>query len=309
MIITNAHYTGVYPTDLIANGGLLGDVLFFAVSGYCLANIKLPFIKWFAKRVLRIYPPVIIITALYAVLGFYKFSDIWGFLRLFFYPTYYHFVASILVLYIPFYFVMKFEVLRTRIPLVLLGTLSLELVAYFTVFDRTTYHIDDVYSPMIRFLFFAAMLIGAYVKQNDLKFRTKNRVINIIVTFVLCIIYFCSKMLFVKFSDVLWISNLQILNQFVLLALLYFVFVMFAGLDSKLERLPKWIKAVITFISNMTLEIYLVQYVLIPLLNIGPFPVNWLIITAGVTVAAYALHFVSGKAIGGIEKLTGISKK
>ena len=30
--ITNAHYTGVYPTDLIANGGLLGDVLFFAVS-------------------------------------------------------------------------------------------------------------------------------------------------------------------------------------------------------------------------------------------------------------------------------------
>lgn len=28
MIITNAHYVGVYPTDLIANGGLLGDVIF-----------------------------------------------------------------------------------------------------------------------------------------------------------------------------------------------------------------------------------------------------------------------------------------
>lgn len=27
-IITNAHYTGVYPTDLIANGGLIGAVLF-----------------------------------------------------------------------------------------------------------------------------------------------------------------------------------------------------------------------------------------------------------------------------------------
>lgn len=38
-IITNAHYRGVYPTDLIANGGLLGDVLFFAVSGFCLASI------------------------------------------------------------------------------------------------------------------------------------------------------------------------------------------------------------------------------------------------------------------------------
>lgn len=27
-LITNAHYTGIYPTDLIANGGLLGDVIF-----------------------------------------------------------------------------------------------------------------------------------------------------------------------------------------------------------------------------------------------------------------------------------------
>ena len=33
-IITNAHYTGVYPTDLIANGGLLGDVMFF-YTNYC----------------------------------------------------------------------------------------------------------------------------------------------------------------------------------------------------------------------------------------------------------------------------------
>ena len=27
-LITNAHYTGIYPSDIIANGGLLGDVLF-----------------------------------------------------------------------------------------------------------------------------------------------------------------------------------------------------------------------------------------------------------------------------------------
>jgi peptidoglycan/LPS O-acetylase OafA/YrhL len=38
IVITNAHYTGVYPTDLIANGGLLGDVLFFSVSGFCISG-------------------------------------------------------------------------------------------------------------------------------------------------------------------------------------------------------------------------------------------------------------------------------
>lgn len=39
-LITNAHYTGIYPIEIIANGGLIGDVLFFAVSGYCLYNVK-----------------------------------------------------------------------------------------------------------------------------------------------------------------------------------------------------------------------------------------------------------------------------
>lgn len=33
VVITNSHYTGVYPTDLIANGGLLGDVLFLLFPG------------------------------------------------------------------------------------------------------------------------------------------------------------------------------------------------------------------------------------------------------------------------------------
>lgn len=37
-LITNAHYTGVYPIDLIANGGLIGDVFFsqFLVGVYAI---------------------------------------------------------------------------------------------------------------------------------------------------------------------------------------------------------------------------------------------------------------------------------
>lgn len=309
MIITNAHYTGVYPTDLIANGGLLGDVLFFAVSGYCLTNVKLSFGKWYAKRLLRIYPPVLIITAVYALTGFYRISGFFDFVEFFIYPTYYHFVASILVLYIPYYLVMKIDALRKRLPLMLLITLGLELLVYLLFFDRSTYHIDNVYSPMIWFLFFASMLIGAYIRQNDGKYRNNNKVINIIMALVLCVCYFASKMLFVKFSDSALVCNLQIFNQLVLLLLLYFLFATFAGIDAKLEKLPKWIKAVLSFIGGMTLEIYLVQYVLIPVLNIGPFPVNWIIITAAIVASAFVLHFVSGKVIGLTDKLTGLSKK
>ena len=46
MVITNAHYEEIYPVSIIANGGLLGDVLLFSISGYCLYNIKTDFIRW-----------------------------------------------------------------------------------------------------------------------------------------------------------------------------------------------------------------------------------------------------------------------
>lgn len=85
-LITNAHYTGVYPTDLIANGGLLGDVLFFAISGYCLFNVKKSFPAWYGKRLVRVYPPVLIATAIYFLIGSYTFAEnnlLWWFL----YPT------------------------------------------------------------------------------------------------------------------------------------------------------------------------------------------------------------------------------
>lgn len=99
-IITNAHYTGVYPTDLIANGGLLGDVMFFAVSGFCFAKVKEPFPKWYFKRLVRILPVVWLITAIYGIVGLFEIEFTFkGVLSAFIYPTRYHFISSILILY------------------------------------------------------------------------------------------------------------------------------------------------------------------------------------------------------------------
>lgn len=196
-----------------------------------MANVKLSFPKWFLKRIIRIYPPVIIITGVYLLFGFYKCADVLSAVKLFVYPTYYHFVASIVLLYIPFYIVMKIKILAERLPLVMLAVFCIQLVIYLFAYDKSYYHIDNVYEYMIRFLFFNAMLIGAYVKQNDCKFRNKSKVINLIFAVVLLFVYFASKMLFAKYSV---IAPLQILNQLVLLGLLYFVFISLAGVDENL---------------------------------------------------------------------------
>ena len=227
----------------------------------------------------------------------------YDFIDTFIYPTKFHFISSILVLYIPFYFVMKIEPLKSRIPVVIAVIFSIQMLVYILFYDKTTYHIDSVYEYMVKFLYFIAMLMGAYVRVNDIKFRSKSRIINAVLILPLGAAYFASKMFFVKFSNNTTVSQFQIINQIILLALVYYIFVFTAGMDKKLEKLPGTIKSIINFIGSMTLEIYMVQDVLVPQCNIGAFPINWIFITLAIAIASFALHLVSDKVISKISRI------
>lgn len=288
-LITNAHYTGIYPTDLIANGGLIGDVLFFAVSGYCLYNIKLSFPKWYFKRIIRVYVPVWIISLVFLILGCFTTEDR-SLLYYFVYPTDYHFVASIILLYIPFYIVCRLDWTRKRIPQVMLAVAGAMLIVYLFIYDKSYYHIDTVREPFIRFLFFESMLLGAYFKKNDLRFRNQFSFRWVALTVASLGCYFVSKIVFSKVES---LSELQIVNQLLIFALLYCLFRLFSGLDEKLEKMPVWICRCISFVAGMTLEIYVVQYVLIDALRSAAiFPLNWIIVTGSILLCALALHLV-----------------
>lgn len=288
-LITNSHYTGIYPSDIIANGGLVGDVLFFAVSGYCLYNVKLPFFKWYGKRLWRVYLPVVLGTLILLLLGGYSFSEMTWF-EWFIYPTYYHFVASIVFLYIPFYFLMKFDISRNHIVRVMGIIAAIALVVYLTVYDKSYYHIDTVREPFIRFLFVESMLLGAYFRQNDEKLRNSFSIRHILFCVVSFVLYFASKLVFSRFDQV---SVLQIANQILIFVLLYYIFRLFIGIDKFLEKIPDAIKKLVTFVANMTLEIYIVQYIIIAVLRpYFGFPINWIVITASIACASIALHML-----------------
>lgn len=103
-------------------------------------------------------------------------------------------------------------------------------------------------------------------------------------------IYMGSKLAFSR-SDML--SNLQALNQVALIVLLYFVFRLFAALNTSFERVPQVVMKVVNFVADLTLEIYLVQYVLID--AIRPhffFPLNWIVLTLLILGSAVVLHMV-----------------
>jgi hypothetical protein len=304
--ITNAHYTGIYPTDLIANGGLIGDVLFFAVSGFCLYNVKFDlsvrgFAAWYGKRIWRIYPPVIIMTAVFMLLGAYQLNAEQGVTWWYIYPTNYHFVASIIVLYIPLFFIVKISVLKNRLGLIIISIAIAWFIVFCCAYDHSYYHIDKVREPMIRFLFMESMLLGAWFRQNDSVLRNKFSWIYPIGAVIVFFAYFASKLLFVHKAN---LSSFQFLNQIVIFLFLYLFFRTFCGLDSVLEKMPTFVKKVVGLLSDMTLEIYLVQYVIIDWIrNLGfVFPLNWIVLTVSILLAAFVLHKVWGLMSGFVDK-------
>lgn len=310
ILITNSHYIGVYPINIIASGGLLGDVIFFALSGFVLANIRENFISWYKKRLIRIYPSIWIITLVYLVLGFYTLGN--GSISSYFiYPTYYHFIASIVMLYIPYYLIAKNDHLRKRIPMVMLGTFILQLVVYLSFYDKGYYHIDAVKEPMIRFLFFQSMLMGLHFRTNHTKYANQKKITNWIFLIASLVVYFVTKLAFVRIEE---ISQFQIINQVILFVSLYFMFKSFASIDGELVRLPRVIRIPVAFIARITLQIYAVQYVIITKFAYIVFPLNWLLITSSIVTSAYILNRLGTKMSNDIQRIvdsiiTKISKK
>lgn len=297
VIITNAHYENIYPLSIIANGGLLGDVIFFAISGFCLYKPRQRFVPWYAHRLKRVYTPVWIITIIYLFLGFYKADSIMDYIKLLLYPTYYHFIASLLILYIVYYMIIKLLEVgllgrKKNLYIFLSVVFALQFTIYIMIYDKSYYHIDSVYEPMIRFVFFEAMIIGSIVRENMKQLLNNRSKITVWLIFPLFLTYFASKMIFLKYTQ---LAKFQIVNQVVLLLLLTIIFIAFCSFENKICIIPQKIYGFIRYISSITLEIYLVQYALISRFNIGRFPLNFMIVTGLILITASALHFASQK--------------
>lgn len=291
ILITNSHYGGIWPIESMAMGGLLGDVIFLAVSGFCLYDIKLPFVKWYGKRIIRIYP-IVWITGIFAVvIGFFHVADFNSLVHLFVYPTYYHFVESIMLLYIFYYILLaishKYNVQCKWIMLIVGG---IYIGIYLFMYDKTYYHIDSVEEPIIRFLFLESMLLGAYFRENIKIIKGALTKIDIMKLFIFLVMYFGSK---IAFSRLQIFSSIQIVNQIVLLGALYYIFRTALVMELQNSKVMQYvaIEKIIKSISSITLEIYLTQYLVYYLIPDFIFPINFFVVTSMITLFASIVHF------------------
>ncbi len=288
ILITNSHYTNIWPYSFMAFGGLLGDVLYFAISGFCLADIKEPFSRWYLKRILRIYPILWIVNIIGVSVGYFKIFSIKTFIELFIYPTYFHFIASIMVLYIIFYFIVKYLLGKIGFKAVMVCLTVPYVAIYLLLYDKSYYHIDVVEEGMVRFLFLASMLLGVYFRKYSV--NEKKGFLQYILVFSLFLMYLISK---VAFSKINAISIFQILNVVLIYALLYAIFKVAKANEGLIVNAGKSFKSFSKFIGSMTLEIYLTQYIIYYICGARMnFPVNLIVVTAGIVILSCLVHYL-----------------
>lgn len=307
VLITNSHFGNIWPMSALATGGLLGNVIFFAVSGFLLYNIKTNFAKWFSKRFFRVYPALAIFTLFAVSIGEYGLNSFEDAFRLFIYPTNYIFLVWLIVCYCFMYiyiYIMN-KGIKNFLEKTAISVFVIWILVYIMFCDKSVYSVDDVSKPFILFLYMESMLLGSLFRKNKLKVGC-FKVRKVIITACLFVMYAVSKIVFSKIES---LSQLQILNQFIILAALFSVFDLFMSMETIFRKMPKKLNNVVKHVANITLQIYVVQFVIINHFAKIVFPLNLLTVTLLILIAATLLYYIEVLIRKGLEASIGKLKK
>lgn len=299
IMITNSHFKLIYGSfKQLAFGGAFGCALFFFCSGFTIMDSKdEPFYNYIKRRFLKILPTFWIFLLLSGEWQMSKHWFCWG---------HYWFLQAILVFYSLFYFVKKYYV--EEIGKIIICMLVATMFLYF-VMPHDKWMIDyTLHQNRFTWLYyFAIMLLGARLRNAPprlLENRFFLRILKIfkidrlkywLIPFAFLFVYGL-KLFCTKYPVAI---NFQLLFPVLLMAVCYFFYIIFEEikLDNKLG-------AFIKQISNITLEIYIVQFVCIRVCTSLPIPIRFVSVVMMIFVSAYSLHWLSVK----ISSLIGYGK-
>lgn len=295
-LIVNSHMDALYPVPALATGGAIGNALFFALSGFGLAasprGRDARFTTWFRRRLCRIYPALVLAVALFIALPGGGWAA-WGFRKwvaLALWPTAYWFVGALILFYALLYPLLR--IARSGAYLGVLAVLVIPYLAwYLTALDLSRYTIEgEGHFKWIHY--FQVMLFGAFLAgRRDLLAQSAPGRDGVLLAAVLAGYY--GLLLLGAGGRAVVLQGLThvLVYPMILLALRVAAS---PPLALRLTALPG-VRAVISFLAGITLELYLVQ---------GPvrahswvrtvsFPANILVCWAMTLAAAYLLHLAA----------------
>ena len=260
MLITNSHIDSLYPLPQLATGGALGNALFFIISGYCLtrsnacSTISLP--VWFLRRIMRIYPSVILVTLFVEILlnqGWRQWT-LNDYVSALVWPTQFWFVSALMLFYLFIYFP-----LRLREPALYLALIALIVFpyAYFYIVTLDLSHYSIEGPSHFKWLFYCiVMLFGGYLGTRTGGIPD-GKISHLFSLMVLILLYFALGFLFLHGR----FSQYQVVLHVLTMPIIYLTLVLtrtaFVADKIMTHHVIQW---VVTTVAGATLEIYLLQY-------------------------------------------------
>ena len=180
LLVLNSHSDSLYPENLakLAAGGIIGDTLFFVLSGYLYPQ-KID-LKKFGQKLLRIYPSVWLVTILEVIFQHRFDGTFLGALKIFIWPTNWWFLAALLI-----YWVIGLLLQKLSTKQAVCGFAGL-YIAYFAVVRSVAFFIEEQglstpesWSKVI--YFFGVFLAGYLIrKHKDILLQHINAVVCIL---------------------------------------------------------------------------------------------------------------------------------
>jgi peptidoglycan/LPS O-acetylase OafA/YrhL len=295
-LITNSHLDSLYPIPYLGTGGALGNSLFFMLSGYGLAlsgqvNDR-PFLQWYWRRILRIYPSLIVVVAIIDLwlgkgwqtwtLGDYFAGFIW--------PTPAWFVSALMIFYVVFFLIMKIG-RPVAYVMVILALFIPYFYFYFNYMDLTQYTIEG--PSYFKWIFYLQiMLFGGYLACRKGTI-TGITVMHLLLLFAGLALYY-GILIMIKFG---YGGRFQALIHVITFSVVYLILILSRS-RFVIEKImsQKALNFVITLIGGLTLEIYLLQYTVYSNSYIQSlaFPLNIALFWIAVIILSKILHMTSG---------------
>lgn len=321
-LITWFHLKPYAPDFLqpIFIGGALGNSLFFFASGFLIKIKDEHFTgEWILHKYIRIMPSVWIATLL---TFFVNKSVLW---YEWIYPTHFWFVNAILCFFFVYW---CFHQWINKNPIKTIFIVSaIHVIWYLINMDYSTLFLDagGIKSWFYNFiLFLSGHYTANYFNNVEKKIKlcaTSNKhlffklsgkyriptrltahwVIDLCISIICITLFYGYKMICSKIPSLcFW--------QFLIMPIILFLFTIFSyKFMQKLAsiKVPNFIKHILSYISNMTLDIYVVQIAIIILISKWNlfFPLNIIVMLLCIAIAAYFCYIISNK----ISKL--ITKK
>ena len=142
-LVFNSHCTELYPASWMATGGALGNALFFILSGSLLKIEDAPFWPWIGKRVLQLYPGMLIASAINLITRASEPpTSLMECVQRYIWPTGYWFVGGLLLFNVIIYVLNRFRVFE-RFVAYSAAVWALYVLWYVCFVDKTVWSVEE----------------------------------------------------------------------------------------------------------------------------------------------------------------------